>query len=328
MASDGTGSVQITSGTEWAFSPAWSPDRTQIAFTRDISGIGLAFHIWVVDANGDHLVQLTSGPGQDSEPSWSPDGTKIAFVSNRDGNYEIYTMNADGANLTRLTNNAFFDWSPKWSPDGGKILFVSLRASGVRMLYTMDPDGSNQTQLTNIEAFDGDWSPDGSQIAFTGVSSSSWEQICVMDSGGTGVHCLTDPNESNGQPTWSPDGQMIAFGSGRNEPASGFEIFRMNADGSNQTQLTTTIGDPNNESDQDPDWGGLAPALPTPSVTPSPMPVGGSATLTVSQQGVGSASVLWLVALLTASVALLAGAAVWYRRFARKTGETAEPHGP
>jgi Tol biopolymer transport system component len=315
MASDGTGAVQITSGTEYAADPAWSPDRTKIAFSRSVSGINSASHIWVVDANGDHLVQLTNGPGRDFEPSWSPDGTKISFANDGDSDFEIYTMRADGTNVTRLTNNTFSDESPRWSPDGSKILFVSARPS-VRMLYIMNPDGSDQTQLADVEAFEPDWSPDGSKIAFTGTTNVLRELVCVMDSGGANVSCLTDPQQDNFLPTWSPDGQMIAFDSGRNEEESGLEIFRMNADGSSQTQLTTTIGspDPNHTSDLSPDWGGLAP-VPTP--TPSPIPVGGSAILTVSSGGAGSMSPIWLVAILVALAALLAGAVVSYRRFAR-----------
>ena len=47
-------------------------------------------------------------------------------------------------------------------------------------------------------------------------------------------------------PTWSPDGNRIAFQSDRD---GNTEIYVMHADGSNQTRLTN-----NKATDQVPDW--------------------------------------------------------------------------
>ena len=64
-------------------------------------------------------------------------------------------------------------------------------------------------------------------------------QIQLANSDGTGIVQLTHtgPGVSNHHPTWSPDGQRLAFASNR---AGGgkWEIYIMNADGSNVVQLT------------------------------------------------------------------------------------------
>ena len=115
-------------------------------------------------------------------------------------------------------------------------------------IYTINPDGSGEQVLTNHPARDGDpsWSPDGTKIAFESLRNNGSE-VWVMNADGTGLKQLTfnGPAEDRGT-AWSPDGTQIAFHSARfpvtNPPPgsghSALEIFKMNADGSNQVRLT------------------------------------------------------------------------------------------
>ena len=126
---------------------------------------------------------------------------RILFISLRDGNQELYSMNPDGTGQTRLTNNAAGDAYGVWSPDGKRIAFASTRDNAYGDIYTMNPDGSGIVRLTNS------------------VGSST-------------------------QPTWSKDGKQIAFMSNRAaaNPAAqnpnDWEIYVMNADGTNVTRVT------------------------------------------------------------------------------------------
>ena len=101
--------------------------------------------------------------GEDSAPAWSPDGRRIAFASGRDGNFEIYVINADGSRQRRLTRNTGRDVGPVWSPDGRRIAFESNW-----QVYVMNADGSGQRRLTRNAArnFAPAWSPDGQRITF------------------------------------------------------------------------------------------------------------------------------------------------------------------
>src|SRR4029077_14486859 len=56
-------------------SPAWSPDSSQIAYTR-------ANKIFVMDRDGGNPHAATFGTQTDSSPTWSPDGTRLAFARN------------------------------------------------------------------------------------------------------------------------------------------------------------------------------------------------------------------------------------------------------
>ena len=191
------------------------------------------------------LVRLTSNNAHDSAPSWSPDGSKIAFSSNRDGKRQIYVMDADGSNVKRLTNNLTDDEYPRWSPDGRKILFTSNR-DGNGEIYVMDADGSNQTRLTRNTADDraATWSPDGSRIAFSSNRDNSNPynfDIYVMDANGSNPKRIVDDPEYDADPSWSPDGKKIVFVTGRN---GNFDIYEMNADGTEQTNLTAASNKP------------------------------------------------------------------------------------
>ncbi len=73
----------------------------------------------------------------------------------------------------------------------------------------------------------------GNKIAFTSDRDGD-EEIFVMNANGTGVQQLTDNDDGDWNPAWSPNGNKIAFTSDR---YGDWEIFVMNADGSNVVSL-------------------------------------------------------------------------------------------
>ena len=235
--------------------------QAQIAFMSRRDGNP---EIYVMDANGGNQRNLTNNRDNDWWPSWSPDGKRIVFVSERDGNREIYVMDADGENPRRLTNNPNEDWYPSWSPDGKRIAFMSLRDGHVIdgkptfEIYVMDTDGGNPQNLTNNPNDDRypSWSPDGKRIVFMAQRPGHFRgklgitsEIYVMDADGGNQQRLTENRKNDWYPSWSPDGERIAFAADRKGDFENFEIYVMDADGGNPQNLTN-----HRSGDSAPSW--------------------------------------------------------------------------
>jgi TolB protein len=163
---------------------------------------------------------------------------ELAFVSERDGNSEIYSIDKDGHEI-RLTNNPAEDIDPAWSPDGKRIAFVSDR-DGISAIYTMDADGSNVVRRTTDGRFTSSpaWSPDGRKIAYSTVLDGQFG-IHVVDIDGDASHSnhVGFDRGWNAYPAWSPDGKRIAFVSDWRAYDFVYDLYSMNADGSDITPL-------------------------------------------------------------------------------------------
>lgn len=125
----------------------------------------------------------------------------------------------------------------------GRILFtrINIQTSTIvqSSIYIMNADGSEKTNLTvGIEGLNGaaSWSPDGSQIVFVSDRDGNGWQIFTMDVDGNQATRLTDGSGEDFFPQWSPDGKHIAYIANFN---SGPSIRLMNADGSNDRELTS-----------------------------------------------------------------------------------------
>ena len=236
-------------------------------------------------ALGGWLACGDKGSGGGSQPIVPPGGSVtplanniILFDSNRNGNYQICKMKSDGSEQTQITTGTEYDsfW-PKPSPDRTKILFTRTPAGihdtdyAKATTWVMNADGTGLRQILPLGVYGWtiqghpEWKPDGSKIATMGGLNES-PQIFIINPDGTNPVRLT--NDASGgprpglhvDPSWKPDGEYLLFVGCPGLPCGfqNFEIYRIKADGTGETRLTS-----DNIRDHDPYYSpNTTPGLP------------------------------------------------------------------
>jgi Tol biopolymer transport system component len=257
--------------------PVWSPDSKKIAFTSyTVADTGASSSaepasapaagingIYVANANGTGLCRIHWIPssdtlgGPDSFLTWSPTGEKMAYYDGSD----IVVIKADATgkadstgpwDLIKTIGNAQPPHS--WSPDGERIAIVQLGD-----LYVINAASGGKRHLTHTaapEAFPA-WSPDGKKIAFfSGAAARSDSaspsasadtagesaDLYVINADGSGLRRLANATVSKAFPTWSPDGEEIAFFCPAAPGLKGTDLCMIKADGTEWKRLARDIG--------------------------------------------------------------------------------------
>ena len=227
---DGSRLLRLTSGPDGAGSPRWSPDGRYLSFlaargTDEEKKLGA--QVWLLDRAGGEAQRLTEVKGGVSSYAWSPDSKRLVFVNSdvnpadepekmegwkrktpapividryhfkqdREGYLQrfyahLMLFDIEGRKAEALTSGPYDDESPAWSPDGTRIVFVSNRSS--------DPDRTEDSNIFVIEAKAG--AAPKAITAFAGPDS---------------------------QPSWSPDGKLIAYLQGDEPRFSAYHLNRL-----------------------------------------------------------------------------------------------------
>ena len=228
---------------------AWSPDSRYIALAAN----GGLYRVNVSSGATQHLAV-----GPVSWTAWSPTGGLLAYVT-LDGH--LHLLSEDGAGdrvLRQLTNVERVEFSP----DGG-WLAVST-SDGIHIART---DGSEERHLVVATAaegpFDATWSPDQRHLLFFAtpkVNGDLVPRVRVVDVR-TGhvddVFASRLPVSDWSPPTWSPDGQRIAFllsFYGDKSAGSTLHLYVMHADGTGRRLIPV-----DNTNIVDTTWRGVPP---------------------------------------------------------------------
>jgi TolB protein len=223
-----------------------------------------------------NIKQLTFG-GENAEAYFSSDGKQLIFQSKRDGHGcdRIYSMNIDGSAPKQVSNGEGRTTCAYYFKGGKRVVYASTQTGGKDCppepdrskgyvwpvyadyeLYTANADGSDIKRLTNVPGYDAEAtvSPDGKKIVFTSGRDGDLD-LYSMDIDGKNVKRLTDTVGYDGGAFYSPDSKMIVYRRAAQETPEAiqrykdllanhlvvptiFEIWVMNADGSDKRQVT------------------------------------------------------------------------------------------
>jgi len=214
--------------------------NTKIYFVSNRSGNK---EIWSMDPDGSNQHQITRFNSITIQPAASPDGTKIAFTSFAHGNPAIFVFTAEGRRLPFYNQRASMNATPDFTPDGKQILYSST-ASGWAQIYIANINGTDFRRISNSRAVEVEPKVNpktGSEIVFVSGRSGP-QQIYRMNVDGANVERLTPGEGEASNPSWHPDGQLIAYAWTRGYATGNFNIFVMDVATRNYTQLTHGAG--------------------------------------------------------------------------------------
>ncbi|SNR80328.1 carboxypeptidase regulatory-like domain-containing protein [Hymenobacter mucosus] len=167
---------------------------------------------------------------------------RYLYVRQMNGNTDIYAADAAGESQ-RLTTSAFIETAPKLSPNRDRIAYTS-NATGQFQLYTMNRDGSDPRRITtlSVEGYYNEglgycWSPDGSQLLYT-----HYDQLYRINRDGTGRTLLSTAPAGRHfrECDWTAQGNRVLVQTIGSQVFDS-EVYLMNADGSNRTQVLTNL---------------------------------------------------------------------------------------
>ena len=240
---DGYGPKQLTNTRSITLSPAWSSDRTLLAYTSFQKGKA---DIYVKNMSSGAVSLLTPMKGTNITPAWVPGQTDLAAALSFEGGQGIYLLTREGKIRKRITSK-WSEWgidvSPSFSPDGRNMAFVSKR-SGTPQIFIQNMESGSVRRLTYQGKYNTSpaWSPTGKKVAYSGVSGGQFHIYVIDETGGDSTQ-LTKGSSDNESPAWSPDGSMIAFSSTREGPS---RIYVMTSYGTEQRRLLSIKGEQTN----------------------------------------------------------------------------------
>ncbi len=247
---DGRKRRQLTFHRGTVISPAFSFDGKKVLYSliKNNRSKTRNVNLRLLDIETGKSTVLSRKKGINSGAVFMPDGEHIALTMSHEGNAEIYALNIKSGKTRRITKHYAPDVDPSINVSGTKMAFLSGRSgAGKPMIYIADPRSLEKSvkRISYVGKFNATprFSPDGSQIAFSSWLDNRFD-IFRVDDNGDNLHRLTKDFGSNEDPTYSNDGQFIAFSSQRvlSRSKAVQNIYIMTSEGEILGQVTKDFG--------------------------------------------------------------------------------------
>jgi dipeptidyl aminopeptidase/acylaminoacyl peptidase len=203
---------QFTTSPQNSNSPRWSPDGQSLAFISSrASAEGTANdarpQIWILSMSGGEARRITNLKNGANGFQWSPDGKRFTCLS-RTGPSDNRPENKDRSDVRHYSHISYKFNDTGWFDDRRSHICIVDAKTGAAKQITSGEDWNDA---------DPQWSPDGTKIAFvSNRTGKEYEEnrnadVWVIPAEGGALVKISDHDEADNSPRWSPDGKTIAF---------------------------------------------------------------------------------------------------------------------
>jgi eukaryotic-like serine/threonine-protein kinase len=216
------------------FAPTWSPDGKTIVYSSLLPAAGS--YLSAISVADKTERQLYAGNGDVGRPQWLPDGSTLLLPMRAEGpgnQGQLWTVSFPSGERQRLTND-LTDYNLAWldlTRDGSAIVTVESTVA-LELWSSPNGDAARSTQLTSgngstqfVSILSKDrilFSDRGGEVFSANYDGTNQTQIAGSDRGVRFIQACGD-------------GKHVVYGAVNNGDSN---IWRMDADGSNPTQMT------------------------------------------------------------------------------------------